>query len=725
VVVAAGILNDVWRSLLPSPRDPAPAAGYRRVLLVNPPQESIGAEFMMEDVPLRLEYLAAYIRPHVARVEILDLSTERRSLARVLRSFRPDLVGISVNYISTHKTGLDLARQARAAGAAVVVGGYQATAMEEEFAAHPDVDFVVRGEGEATLLDLVQGRPLAEVQGLTYRRSGVVVRNEDRPLIADLDSLPFPERRRRVRKYKLPFADLESDVATAYDMIITSRGCWGRCTFCTEPIMSRGTQRYRKPEKVIEELEEILALHRGKRLRVHIADPNFGGNPRIAEALCDRLIELRRRSDVDLHFFVSVRTSTVANNPRLTQKMIDAGIDYVFVGMESPRAEDLKVVSKGAESREKQERAAARLREGGVAIMSCFLLGLPSQSEDDMLALVEYAKGLGLADCYFSVMTPFPGSHLFAEALAKDQLVERDPTRFKLWDMVLKHDSLTRAKVREMCVRCNAKWYDDLMLVQEHVRFLRNGRRPRKLYDFAGKFQVLVGFFAFMGADPEGSFQDLDPALFVKDMPNPALRDFTSRHGVHTFLEMRRFLRLLGDQELQVTLHSNHQPVVSWAAKTTATTVEYLDAVAGAPTRRGTLVVNVDLDDRDLSAAKLLRRVLADNRDGRARLALLRLAAAATSEVGAMHLDRAVETVRYRLQQAAGGGASALGESGRVGSVLARLRDRLGGPRRAPTLRVVVGEGAAPRSDRAPAVPPAPPVPPVSGPLAATVPGGG
>jgi radical SAM superfamily enzyme YgiQ (UPF0313 family) len=644
------------------PQSGGNGALYRRVLLVNPPQEAIGAEFMMEDVPLRLEYLAAYVRRHVDRVEILDLSNEPRSLARVLRRLRPDLVGISINYLSTHQNGIRLAEEAKRYGATVVVGGYQATALAEEFAAHPAIDFVVRGEGEVTLLEILQGKPPATILGVTYGRDGVVHANRDRPLIADLDSLPVPERRRRTRSYKLPFADLESDVSTAYDMIITSRGCWGRCTFCTEPMMSHGKQRYRRPEKVVEELEEIIRLHRGKRLRVHIADPNFGGNPRITEQLCDRLIELRARCRTDLHFFVSVRTSTIANNQRLAAKMVRAGIDYVFVGMESPRAQDLKIVAKGGETREKQERAAKYLRQNGVAVMSCFLLGLPGQTEADLLGLVDYAKRLELADCYFAVVTPLPGSRLFAEALARDQLVEKDCTKFKLWDLVIKHDVLSRDTVRELCIRCNAKWYDDLMLVPEHRRWRDGGRKKRRLYDFAAKFKLLVGFFSLIGTDSDGRFAAVDAGLFVKDMPNPLLREFTTQNRVHDFIELRRFLRILGEQEIHVTLHSRGRPVVSWVARTTPTTIEYLDAVPGAPAHQPSMAINLSLDRRALAPRAVLRRILADNPDARSRLNLLRLLVAAGSEVAALHADRAVEAVRYPLRRlletvAARGGA--------------------------------------------------------------------
>jgi radical SAM superfamily enzyme YgiQ (UPF0313 family) len=189
-------------------REPKP---FRRILLVNPPMAAIGAEFMMEDIPLRLEYLAGYVRSQVELVEVLDIANEKISLPQAIKKHRPDLVGISINYISTHANGVALAEVAHAAGIKVVLGGYQATAMAEHFVSNPAIDYVVRGEGEETFRALVSGQPLEEIDGLSFKQDGEVVHNGDRALIGDLDSIPLPDRSRRGRKYKLPFADLDSN----------------------------------------------------------------------------------------------------------------------------------------------------------------------------------------------------------------------------------------------------------------------------------------------------------------------------------------------------------------------------------------------------------------------------------------------------------------------------------------------------------------------------------
>ncbi|HOX44340.1 MAG TPA: radical SAM protein [Myxococcota bacterium] len=629
--------------------DPSPRRPYRRLLLVNPQQDAIGAEFMMADTPLRLEYLAAYVRPHVEHVVMVDLIKEKKPLSYFLEKHRPDLVGVTLNYISTHRTALLVAAEAKRYGADVVFGGYLATALAAEFAAEPDVDFVVRGEGELTLRELVEGRPLTDILGLSYGRDGRLVHNEHRPHIEDLDSLPFPERHLRRHEYGLPFADLDPDANTAYEMIITSRGCWGRCTFCTEPGMSRGKQRYRSPDNVIAEIEQLVALHRGKRLRLHIADPNFGGNLRITHELCDKLIEFRRRCKTEVNLFVTVRTTTVANHPDLVEKLCAAGVDYVFVGMESPKKEDLKLIHKGDGDGEKQAQAVRFLREHGAAVMSCFLLGLPSQTEQDVFEMLDYARSLELEDAYFAVMCPLPGSQLYAETKARGDLLEPDHRKWKLYDLVIRHDHLSPEKMRELCVRCNSKWYDDLMLPQRYRRWQRDGRK-RKLHDFAAKFGILVGFFEFLGNNQD-ELSKLDTYMLVKEMPNPRLRAFTSAHPLQDILEMDRFLKILGDQKLQVTLRFTEGREVSWVLEAVGGQVRYVDCIAGHVSD-ATVSILVDLQQGSPAPRAVVKQILADHASWRARLDLARLVAAVASEVGAAAATRAQARVRQQVRVA-------------------------------------------------------------------------
>lgn len=619
---------------------------YRRILLVNPPMQAIGAEFMMEDVPLRLEYIAEYIRPHVSFVEIVDLTRDKRDLDYFLRKYQPDMVGFTANYLSTHQNTLDLSIKAKRFGAKVVVGGYQATAVAREFAAHKGIDIVVRGEGEQTMLELIENRPLNEILGITYEKDGNIVETDARPLIEDLNTIPAPNRALRRSAYSLSFTDLEDDTNTAYDMIITSRGCWGKCKFCTEPMMSKGIQRYRDPKNVVEELAEIVSIHPGKRLRILIADPNFGGDLKITEKVLDRIIDFRRTCKADIHFFVSVRTETVANHPKFVEKMALAGVDYVFVGMESPRKKDLIALKKGGAGQINQEKAIEALKRHKIAAMSCFLIGIPGQTEEDVLSLVDYAKSLDLADCYFAVMTSLPGSKLYEEAEADGRLLETDFTKYRLYNTQMKHDVLSAPKIRELCIRCNTKWYNDLMLMQEHKRWESNGKK-KKLHVFAKRFGILVDFLTFISEDADTEFDELDTAMFIRDLPNKELRLHTELHSVDNYLDMKRFLKILGNQKIQISVHTPNMEPITWVIKTHRSRVDYVDAIQGQTTAPS-ISINIDMGDESLQFKKIIAKIFKDNGDLRSRTNLFRLAAATGAETMSAAYDIFTAGIRSR-----------------------------------------------------------------------------
>ncbi|MCW3988016.1 MAG: cobalamin-dependent protein, partial [Candidatus Bathyarchaeota archaeon] len=204
------------------------------------PKGRTGIGFALALIPIGIEYLAASIEDLVDEVNIVDMLQEsRHSFTYFLKSFNPDLVGISMS-ATEHKSGLRVALSAKKMGITTVLGGYHPTGIPDELLTHKQVDMVIRGEGELTMRELVQSGSPEGVLGISYKDNDKVIHNPDRPLIEDLDSLPFPARHLRQHEYTSPII---RDVAI--DELHTSRGCWGRCTFCCEPCMSRSRQRFR------------------------------------------------------------------------------------------------------------------------------------------------------------------------------------------------------------------------------------------------------------------------------------------------------------------------------------------------------------------------------------------------------------------------------------------------------------------------------------------------
>ena len=209
---------------------------FKRILLIKPSGRH-GLSFAFDLIPIGLEYIAAYIEDVVDDINIIDLEMEPKPIQRTVRKyldmFKPDLVGISMS-ATEHSEGLEIARLVKNQGIATVLGGYHPTAIPNELLSHPQIDFVVRGEGETTMKELVIKGDAKGINGISYKESDKIIHNPDRNFIKDLDSIPFPARHIRRYNYSLTLIPNRE-----YDVLTTSRGCWGRCSFCCEPHMNK------------------------------------------------------------------------------------------------------------------------------------------------------------------------------------------------------------------------------------------------------------------------------------------------------------------------------------------------------------------------------------------------------------------------------------------------------------------------------------------------------
>ena len=259
---------------------------FKRILLIKPSGRH-GLSFAFDIIPIGLEYIAAYIEDVVDEVNIIDLEMEPKPVQKTIEKYldilTPDLVGISMS-ATEHSEGLEIAQLVKNRGIMTVLGGYHPTAIPDELLSHPQVDVVVRGEGEHTMYELITKGNAMGVNGISYKDDTVITHNPNKDFIEDLDNLPFPARHLRRYKYHMTLMqDREHDVLT------TSRGCWGRCSFCCEPSMSGSHQRYRSPGNVMDEILEIVKFHNGKSLSIEVTDPHFMGKPELVDQLCDLL----------------------------------------------------------------------------------------------------------------------------------------------------------------------------------------------------------------------------------------------------------------------------------------------------------------------------------------------------------------------------------------------------------------------------------------------------
>jgi radical SAM superfamily enzyme YgiQ (UPF0313 family) len=564
------------------------------------PSGKKGLSFAFDLIPLGLEYIAAYIEDSVEDVHIVDMEVEREPLQFFIDLYRPELIGITMS-ATEHNEGLRLAEIAKKNGISTVVGGYHPTAVPELLLSFPQVDMVIRGEGELTMKELVEKGSPEGVLGVSYKRDGKIVHNKERPMIEDLDALPFPAR--RLRRYLYG----SSGRSREYDVLMTSRGCWGRCSFCCEPSMNRGRLRCRSPENVMKEILEIVKYHEGKPLNVFFVDPNFMGDPKRIDRLCDLL----REHDLDINFCALVRTDSMARNPELVKKMCEVGIIWFEMGIESPNMKDLNSTRKGTTTKTHRE-AVRNIRENGGSAGGTFVIGLPNQTEEEVKRFPKYAKEIGLTAAAFGIVTPFPGTEFYEELNGKGLIFETDWDKFDEMHSVYKTKYLSKEKIEELATYCMAKfWTLDTFIDQEKV-YQKITKRKTSLVDFIRERVLNVSFLNNAGTELFKENFDRHLKVFLRAYADPCVEAYSRKISLHEVLEMSRFLNILGPQKIRCTLRYD-EVTISFIFKTTKKTVKYIRVMHGRPNDS---TINFDFDlkemgkNRRISIMGMMKRVL-------------------------------------------------------------------------------------------------------------------
>jgi radical SAM superfamily enzyme YgiQ (UPF0313 family) len=369
--------------------------------------------------PLGTLYAASRLRKEGHEVALSDsmLARGTAEFRGDLARFRPELVAIyedDFNYLSKmcltnmRKAAFEKARLAKEAGACVVAHGSDATDRLEDYLREP-VDAVVVGEGEETLSELARGArsDLARVPGLAFLEDGKLVRTAPRPLIRDLDALPFPAWDLvAVERYRSAW--LERHDFFSVNMV-TTRGCPYHCNWCAKPIYG---QRYqsRSPASVAEE----LAFVRRVVVPDHIwfADDIFGLKPGWVEAFASE-VESRR---VRTRFKIQARADLIDED--VASSLARAGCENVWMGAESGSQKVLDAMEKGIRV-EQIFRATRLLRERGIRVSFFLQFGYPGEEWSDIEKTLDMVRTARPDDIGISVSYPLPGTP-FHERVQRD-----------------------------------------------------------------------------------------------------------------------------------------------------------------------------------------------------------------------------------------------------------------------------------------------------------------
>ena len=366
---------------------------YKHALALNPYIGS-GTAAMGIFPPTGLEYIAASMKGLVDKVTLFDLRYERsyqdpKTLSEFIRA-EIDLLCISISWASHFKGVCDFVSQLPPE-VTTVVGGYKATQeVEYLFERCPNIDMIVRGEGEDIIQQIVKGVSRKDIRGLSYREKRSVVHNEIHPL-PDIKSIPFPDRSLRRNDYYA----IEHGVRLSrhtFDTVLSTRGCPFKCKFCTfslNPLDQKRSYTERPVESVIEELKMVTADV------VLFSDDNFFTNPKRSEQLCDLIIE----NKIKKTFVVQTRID-VARHPNVLGKAEKAGFKVFLIGIESPHDWILKQLQKGITQKQVRE-AFEVLTQYEIYLHGYFIYGNIGETEEEMLYIPKFAKEIKLDSISF------------------------------------------------------------------------------------------------------------------------------------------------------------------------------------------------------------------------------------------------------------------------------------------------------------------------------------
>lgn len=343
---------------------------------------------MMLFPPTGLEYVATSAKGLADKITILDLRFEKElSDIEKLIGFISDSVDILCVSIGWDRQfeeicGL-LNRMPK--NIPLVVGGYKATEkVEELFKTCPNIDIIVRGEGEESIQEILKGKALKEITGISYRENGSVMHNSNRPL-PNIDKLLPPDRSLRRNEYIMAvngvnLADL------SFDSVLSARGCPFNCKFCTFNLNPLGQKRNYAVRNVLSVVDEIQKL---KAKVILFSDDNLFADPKRAEEICDLIIKRK----IKKRFLAQARID-IAKHPVLLEKMVKAGFKALLIGVESPHDWILKQLNKGFD--QKTIREAFRvLKKYPIFYNSYFIYGNIGETEEEMLYIAQFAKEIG------------------------------------------------------------------------------------------------------------------------------------------------------------------------------------------------------------------------------------------------------------------------------------------------------------------------------------------
>ncbi len=395
------------------------------VILLAMPDSVPGFDVATFIPNLGITSIAGNVDERICNVKIADLVLVKREfisyVENLLREYSPDIVGLSCMSFQ-YKSAITLAKLIKnfSKNIMVVLGGYHPTLMYKEIAESPDsqfIDFIVRGEGEATFRELINniyaGKGYENIDGLSYKINGSFYHNRPRALL-NLNDIELPKRSARLLTEGFHAFGLKADA------IETSRGCTNNCKFCS--INHMYGRHFRKYD-ISRVIADIKSANEHGAKAIGIMDDNITLDLQWLETLCDAIISAKLNF---IHYSIQASVKGIAHSESLVKKMADAGIKLVFLGIESVSQSGLDFLGKKNVTGEQTKKAVKYLRDNGIICAGGLILGNPDDDESTLWNIFKIADDLYIDIPLFFILTPHAKTEIREELLNQGLVTNPD-----------------------------------------------------------------------------------------------------------------------------------------------------------------------------------------------------------------------------------------------------------------------------------------------------------
>jgi len=427
----------------------------KRITLITPPYHSGVVESAGTWLNVGFVYIAGSLRAAGYEVDYYDAMSlwhKWPDIRARLEAFRPDVVA-TTSFTASIVDALKVCRLAKEINPDVVtvLGNVHGTFCYNELlpAEHGVLDYIVRDEGEVTLVELLnclnRGGEPAGIAGLAFWRDGSVVVTPKAEYIHDLDSLPAAWD-----LVEWPIYSYRAKNNARLAIVSTSRGCRQQCSFCSQQLFWAQSWRARSAENVVDELEMLSSRY---GVEVAMLSDEI---PTLDRVRWERILDLMIERRLPVKLLMETRVDDILRDADIMWKYRKAGVDHIYVGVEAGSQETLDLFKK--DTQVAQSKQAIDLINGAdIVSETSFVLGMPDDTPESIALTVELAKHYNPDMAFFLAIAPWPYADLYPQL--EEHVFTRDYSKYNLVEPVIKPKNMTMEELGRELGRASQKFF--------------------------------------------------------------------------------------------------------------------------------------------------------------------------------------------------------------------------------------------------------------------------